>query len=168
MTSATLIVGAIASVASCVLCMEVGGIRVKDSLVLPSHARKEVVYKKHQDVIKKIEAIIRSSRDFDTAERRVKNSVWPDKVLHISLAQRDRRIQPASTRAHSAPVATSTEGGFSKSYWTNLRSVIRDGAGYGSVLTDEGPRDLTIVEKTHPTSGTDAVAFLIYFEQPTT
>jgi hypothetical protein len=166
MTSATLIIGAIASVASCVLCMDVGGISVKDSLILPSHARKEVVYKKHQDVIKKIEAIIRSSRDFATAERRVKSSMWPEKVLHISLAQRARVVNPAARRAHVAPVATSADEGFSRSNWANLRSVVRDGAGYGTVLTDCGPRDLTIVDKIHPTSGTDAVGFVIYFEQP--
>jgi hypothetical protein len=166
MTSATLLISAIASVASCVLCMEVAGISVKDTLVLPAHARKEVVYQKHQDVIKKIESIIRSSRDFVTAERRVKTSVWPDKVLHISLAQRDRGPHPAAAHARSARVATSPDAVFSKPTWTNLRSVIRDGAGYGSVLTESGPREILIVDKTHPTSGTDAVTFLIYFEQP--
>jgi hypothetical protein len=164
MTPATLIIGAIASVTSCIMCMEVAGISVKDTLVLPAHAKKEVVYRQHRDVILKLENIIRTSRDFVTAERRIKCCSWPEKVLSIALAKRDR----SPTTVRSTPVATNSGSTYTKTTWTNLRSVIRDGAGYGSVWTDTGAHGLQIVDKTHPTSGTDAVAFLIYFEQPTT
>jgi hypothetical protein len=152
MTGPAFLLGAVASAASCLLCMEIGGISLKDSLVLPEYAKREVVYRQHGDVIRKVESIISSSYDLAAADSRLNSAFWPGKVLHISLT-------PASG-SHSAPAS-----GYSRGMWTNMRSVIRDGSGYGTVLTAEGTTDLLIADGIRRSSGMKDIHYTIYVER---
>ncbi len=141
--------------------MEVGGISVKNTLVLPEYARKEAVYGKNRDVIREIDYIIQTSRDLGAVDRRVKAAEWGEKVLCISLTRRVRTAKPAASTDPGTPALAS----YSKGTWTNLRSVIRDGAGYGTVLTAEGNRDLVIVNNSRPCTGGEEIGYTMYIER---
>ena len=160
MTGATLLLGTIASAASCLFYMNIGGISLKDTFVLPDYAKKEVVHKKNCDVIGQMEYIIQSSKDLSEVQRRVRAAGWADKVLHISLVRRER-----TAAAKENNPSASSDSGYSRTPWTGMRTVIRDGSGYGTVLTSEGSRDVLIVDRFRQCAGRDLVGYTIYLEQ---
>jgi len=156
MTFLSLIVGS-AATASCVLYMQVGGISVIDTLITPEHARKEVVYSQHKDVYNKMEAIIGISATLEVAERRVKAATWPGKVMLVAVSK-ERPLNDAQG-AQADPC-------YSKTSWTNLRTIIRNGAGYGSVVTYDGQRDIVVIDKVSQSLGRDKVHYTICIETP--
>ena len=145
MTLVTLITGMAATV-SCVLCVQVGGTSVIDAFVTPEYAKKDVVYEAHRDVYNKIEAIVRLSATIQVAERRVQDARWPDKVIHVALANES---DCGNLSALEGVVGGSKEG-YSRSMWENLRAVIRNGAGYGTVITENGQLDIVAANWTSP------------------
>jgi hypothetical protein len=140
--------------------MDLGGITVKDILFMPPHAQKDVVYRQHGNVIRQLDSIIMSSRDFETVDRRVKAATWPENVLQISLSPRGRNAAPN----RSASPASTTPA-YARTTWTNLRAVVRDGSGYGTALTADGYRELRIVDSSRPCESGDTIGYTIYLEE---
>lgn len=151
MTAPTLLVGAFSAL-SCMVYMDMGGISFKDAVTLPSFAKKELVHAKNRSLIRQMESIIESSRDLDHADQRIRDTHWPDKVLHISLASGDR-------------LSGLSAASYSKTAWTNLRSVIRDGSGYGTVLTADGSQELLIVDSSRNCKSGANIRYTIYVER---
>jgi len=159
MTLVTLITGMAATV-SCVLCVQVGGMSVIDSFVTPEYAKKDVVYGAHKDVYNKMEAIVRLSATLQAAERRVRDTPWPDKVIHVALANESDCKEMSALEG----VVGGNKGGYSRSMWENLRAVIRNGAGYGTVVTEDGQVDIVAIDKVTQCLGTQKIHYTVYIE----
>lgn len=159
MTTPTLLIG-FASLASCVLCMEFGGVSIRDTLFMPAYAKKDVVYKEQSDVIREVETMIATSPSFEVAKKWIRETEWPEKVLRISLA----RAQSGATSAQHTSSEATPETGYIKVPWSIERTVTRDGTGYGSIVTEDGQREIVIVDKSRQTMGADVVAYIIYVD----
>ena len=161
MSGSTFLLFSAAATVSCVLYLQVGGVTMMDAISLPEHARKEVVYGENSDVLRLIETIIDRSDDLSDARSRITSARWPDKVLHVCLTSHSANYSSLSTKKSGATSPT----GYSKTAWTSMHTVVRDGAGFGSALTDNGLCNLVVIDNFRKCRGSENIGYTIYIER---
>jgi hypothetical protein len=163
MTLRSLIYSALVA-ASCVTSYNNSGPSLFESwFSLPEYARREVVYPKNKDVIFKVNAIISLSDNLGTMQRRVAGANWPDKVFHVEVRQDLEDLSPAAVKKIAAMEDIEP---YSERPWTGLKTVVRNGSGYGAVLTSEGQQNVVIVDGMYLSKKKEKVRYTIYIKRP--